>query len=90
MWGVSILPLALAALPCANAITLHKRDDPAVFRLPIARSDRSHALQKRSSKVASTALYNVVCVVFPIPSRIFQLVAQKRKRGTLNAKRTAS
>jgi hypothetical protein len=56
----SILPIALAALPCANAITLHKRDDPAVFELPIARSGRSQAFQKRSSKVASTALYNVV------------------------------
>lgn len=62
MWGASILSLAaLATLPCANAITLHKRDDPAVFALPIARSERSQALQKRSSKVASTALYNVVC-----------------------------
>ena len=61
MWGTSILPLAaLAALPCANAITLHKRDDPAVFGLPITRSERSEALQKRDSKVASTALYNVV------------------------------
>ncbi|KAJ5194688.1 uncharacterized protein N7498_008126 [Penicillium cinerascens] len=59
MWGTSILPLALAAVPFANAITLHKRDDPAVFRLPIARSEQSQALQKRSSKVASTALYNV-------------------------------
>ncbi|KAJ5117169.1 Peptidase A1 [Penicillium atrosanguineum] len=60
MWGTSILPLAaLAALPCANAITLHKRDDPAVFGLPIVRSERSQALQKRSSKVASTDLYNV-------------------------------
>ncbi|KAJ5302326.1 hypothetical protein PENANT_c008G07893 [Penicillium antarcticum] len=58
MWGISVLPLALA-LPCANAITLHKRHDPAVFQLPIARSDRPQTLQKRSSKVASTALYNV-------------------------------
>ncbi|OQE03189.1 hypothetical protein PENSOL_c001G11163 [Penicillium solitum] len=58
MWGISILSIALA-LPCANAITLHKRDDPAVFSLPIARSDRPELLQKRSSKVASTALYNV-------------------------------
>ncbi|KAJ5757377.1 uncharacterized protein N7511_006071 [Penicillium nucicola] len=57
MWGISILPLALA-LPCANAITLHRRDDPAVFQLPIARSDRPQTLQKRSSKVVSTALYN--------------------------------
>lgn len=61
MWGISILSIALA-LPCANAITLHKRDDPAVFSLPIARNDRPEPLQKRSSKVASTALYNVVCV----------------------------
>ncbi|KAJ5722627.1 hypothetical protein N7488_000662 [Penicillium malachiteum] len=56
MWS-SILPLALA-LPCANAITLHRRDDPAVLSLPVTRSDRSHALQKRSSKTASTSLYN--------------------------------
>lgn len=61
MWGGLILPIAaLAALPCANAITLHKRDQPAVLGLPISRSERSQALQKRSSKVASTALYNVV------------------------------
>ncbi|KAJ5358926.1 uncharacterized protein N7496_011339 [Penicillium cataractarum] len=59
MRGASILSLAAVALPCANAITLHKRDDPAVFGLPIARSERSQALQKRDSKVASTALYNV-------------------------------
>ncbi|KAJ6113977.1 hypothetical protein N7523_007294 [Penicillium sp. IBT 18751x] len=55
----SIVSLAvLAALPCANAITLHRRDDPAVFGLPITRH-RSQALQKRSSSVASTSLYNV-------------------------------
>ncbi|KAJ5935749.1 hypothetical protein N7466_005296 [Penicillium verhagenii] len=60
MWGTSILPLAaLAALPYVNAITLHRRDDPAVFGLPIVRTERPQALQKRSSKVASTALYNV-------------------------------
>ncbi|KAJ6021377.1 hypothetical protein N7540_006881 [Penicillium herquei] len=60
MWGSYILPLAaLAALPCANAITLQRRDDPAVLSLPVTRSDRSHALQKRSSKTASTSLYNV-------------------------------
>ncbi len=61
MWGASILPIAvLAALPGANAITLHKREQPAVFGLPISRNENSQALQKRSSKVASTALYNVV------------------------------
>ncbi|OOQ82675.1 aspartic-type endopeptidase opsB [Penicillium brasilianum] len=59
MRGASFLSLAAVALPCANAITLHKRDDPAVFGLAIARSERSQALQKRDSKVASTALYNV-------------------------------
>ncbi|KAJ5902386.1 hypothetical protein N7495_002914 [Penicillium taxi] len=60
MWGTAILPLVvLAALPSANAIILHKRDDPAVLALPIARSERSQSLQKRSSKIASTALYNV-------------------------------
>ncbi|KAJ5633097.1 hypothetical protein N7490_009436 [Penicillium lividum] len=57
MWG-TILPIALA-LPFTNAITLHKRDDPAVFGLPIARSERPQSLQKRSDKVVSTALYNV-------------------------------
>jgi hypothetical protein len=68
MWGASILSLAaLAALPCANAITLHKRDDPAVFALPVTRSERSQALQKRSSKVASTDLYNEVCETIPDP-----------------------
>ncbi|KAJ6002605.1 hypothetical protein N7451_005152 [Penicillium sp. IBT 35674x] len=60
MLGNSILGLAaLAALPCANAITLHKRDSPAVVGLPITRSKRSQALQKRSSKIASSTLYNV-------------------------------
>lgn len=60
MRGISILPIAaLAALPGANAITLYKRDHPAVFGLPIAR-EQSQTLQKRSSTVASTALYNVV------------------------------
>ncbi|KAF3384988.1 putative aspartic-type endopeptidase opsB [Penicillium rolfsii] len=59
MWGASVLSLAaLAALPCANAITLHKRDNPAVFALPISRSERSQALQKRSSKVVSVDLPN--------------------------------
>ncbi|KAJ5988009.1 Peptidase A1 [Penicillium waksmanii] len=67
MWGASILPIAaLAALPCANAITLHKRDEPAVLGLPISRSERSQALQKRSSKVASTALYNVQNVYYMV------------------------
>ncbi|KAJ5951249.1 Peptidase A1 [Penicillium vulpinum] len=61
MWGSSILPIAaLAALPYGNAITLHKRDEPAIFGLPIAQGERSHALVKRDSKVASTALYNVL------------------------------
>ncbi|KGO61442.1 Peptidase A1 [Penicillium expansum] len=60
MWGLSILPIAaLAALPCGNAVTLHKRDEPAIFELPIAKSERSQVLVKRDSKVASTALYNV-------------------------------
>jgi hypothetical protein len=80
MWGASILSLAaLATLPCANAITLHKRDDPAVFALPIARSERSQALQKRSSKVASTALYNVVCKT-PISVNLFQAVERRQRK----------
>lgn len=61
MWGSSILPIAaLAALPCATAITLHKRSDPAVLGLPITRTQRSNGLQKRDSKIANTTLYNVV------------------------------
>ncbi|KAJ5657136.1 uncharacterized protein N7484_000785 [Penicillium longicatenatum] len=60
MRGTSIVSLAaLAALPCANAITLHKRNDPAVYGLPIVRSERSKALHKRGSNFASTSLYNV-------------------------------
>ncbi|CAI7656708.1 unnamed protein product [Penicillium pancosmium] len=60
MWGASILPITvLAALPCANAITLHKHDHPAVLEFPISRSEWPQALQKRSSKVARTALYNL-------------------------------
>jgi hypothetical protein len=61
MRGTSIVSLAaLAALPCANAITLHKRNDPAVYGLPIVRSEWSKALHKRSPNFASTSLYNVV------------------------------
>jgi hypothetical protein len=84
MWGISILPLALAALPC-NAITLHKRDDPAVFQLPISRSEGPKGLQKRSSKVASTALYNVVRMIFPFLFQLFQPVASEHERETLDA-----
>ncbi|KAJ5249025.1 hypothetical protein N7468_000476 [Penicillium chermesinum] len=61
MWGSAILPIALlAALPCANAITLHKRSEPAVLGLPIVRTERSQALQKRDSKTVSADLYNLV------------------------------
>ncbi|PYH81274.1 acid protease [Aspergillus uvarum CBS 121591] len=58
MWGASILPIAaLATLQCVNAITLHRRDEPAVLGLPISRH-QGPQLQKRASKVASTSLYN--------------------------------
>ncbi|KAJ5222409.1 uncharacterized protein N7469_008649 [Penicillium citrinum] len=60
MWRASILSIAaMATLPCVDAITLHKRDEPAVLGLPVSRSERSQALQKRDSKTVSTSLYNV-------------------------------
>ncbi|RAH59685.1 yapsin [Aspergillus piperis CBS 112811] len=52
MRGAVLIPLA-AGIPFAYGLSLHKRDEPAVVRMPIERrSDQS--LQKRDSTVAVT------------------------------------
>lgn len=49
MRGASLLPVALAALSCVDALSLHRRDTPATVELPIERRQHAGGLQKRDS-----------------------------------------
>ncbi|KAE8374686.1 aspartic peptidase domain-containing protein [Aspergillus bertholletiae] len=49
MRGSSFLPVALTALSCVDALSLHRRDTPAVVELPIERKQAAGGLQKRDS-----------------------------------------
>ncbi|KJK62556.1 Eukaryotic aspartyl protease [Aspergillus parasiticus SU-1] len=49
MRGPSLLPVALAALSCVDALSLHRRDTPATVELPIERRQHAGGLQKRDS-----------------------------------------
>lgn len=51
MRGGLFLPLISAVAPFATAISLHKRDVPAVVALPIERRQTAGALSKRDSSV---------------------------------------
>lgn len=58
MKGAALIPLA-AGIPFAHGLSLHKRDGPAVVRMPIERRS-AQSLQKRDSTVGVT-LQNWVC-----------------------------
>ncbi|KNG90661.1 putative yapsin [Aspergillus nomiae NRRL 13137] len=49
MLGPSFLPVALTALSCVDALSLHRRDTPATVELPIERRKHAGGLQKRDS-----------------------------------------
>ncbi|KAE8365326.1 aspartic peptidase domain-containing protein [Aspergillus caelatus] len=49
MLGPSFLPVALTALSCVDALSLHRRDTPATIELPIERRQHAGGLKKRDS-----------------------------------------
>jgi hypothetical protein len=78
MRSVSLLSLISAVAPLASAITLHKRDVPAVVELPIERRQNTGALRKRDSSV-NVSLTNEV----PILSTDQSLKLTEPYRGKL-------
>ena len=60
MLGPSLLPVALAALSCVDALSLHRRDTPATVELPIERRQHAGGLKKRDSTL-NLPLINYVC-----------------------------
>lgn len=65
MRSVFLLPLTAAVAPLVAAITLHKRDVPAVVELPLERRQNVGAFSKRDSSVG-VSISNEVPVPFYI------------------------
>jgi hypothetical protein len=63
MRSVFLLSLVPAVAPLVAAITLHKRDVPAVVELPLERRQTAAALSKRDSSVG-VSISNEVPVLF--------------------------
>lgn len=64
MWTFKLFSLAalvyLPSIPSTEALTLHKRENPAVLALPINKRSDLGTLQKRGAKVVNVELDNMV------------------------------
>ncbi|EPS32969.1 hypothetical protein PDE_07930 [Penicillium oxalicum 114-2] len=64
MWTFKLFSLAalvyLPSIPSTEALTLHKRENPAVLALPINKRSDLGTLQKRGAKVVNVELDNMI------------------------------
>ncbi|PYH97258.1 yapsin [Aspergillus ellipticus CBS 707.79] len=78
MRGASLLPvIAGLSYPCVDALSLHKRDVPAVLDFPIERREGAHPLQKRDSVEVSVknmvSSYYLLNLTLGTPAQKFSL-----------------